>query len=426
MQKKNKTRGFGIKAMLFAVFILTAFTLSVDGKNRKEIFAYGQEPIPGQGIFLPKFDIAKDLLVVGYDNRIDLDDIHAHASFASIIRHPDFKDLNYFAVYGAYGIQRYVMPDDPINGCPIFFGDIMGEQYEQWIDADQEWDRAAQILKEKAGETLKAGGRVWVAEGGQSDLAWEWVMALIEKGEIPRSTIKDNIIIVQHSHWNWRFTEGGHENDGAWDDTPQGHRFEFKDNPKNRIKDLIENTTFLGPGQRRIKGGIQYNPDGSYQRNYRSFRGGQLLQNIPGEYHLIRNGNPPYLVRDFGREQQLRHQVRNAPNPELAEIWTRAIDIAAEGAEERYQRFTGRDLETDYKAWLADDDPDKDDFGLWLHWEINDSCSPDYVLGAGLDFSDTIEVLYILDEFELYDEYYEIVKGRNLMQDFLDRFVLYQ
>jgi hypothetical protein len=117
----------------------------------------------------------------------------------------------------------------------------------------------------------------------------------------------------------------------------------------------------------------------------------------------------------------LRHQVRTAPNAELREIWARALEIPTQRAEERYHEKTGGDLRTDYKAWLADPNPNKDDFNLWH----NDSCGPDYILGAGLDFSDTIEILFILDEDELYDEYYEIVENRNLMQDFLDRFVLY-
>jgi len=421
--KKHKTNRFGVKSKLLAVAIMMVLSVTTHGKKGMEIFAYGQEPTPGQGITLPGFDISKDLLIAGYDNRVDLDDIHAHAAFGSIIRHPDYKDLNYFAVYGAYGIQRYTMVNDPINGDVDFFDFVFGKQYEQWIDADQEWDKAAQILKEKAGETLKAGGRVWVAEGGQSDLAWEWVMALLDEGEIPESTIKSNIIIVQHSHWNWRFTEGAHENDGAWDDNPRGMRFESKDNPTNRLEDLIEKTTFLGPGQRRVKGEIQYNNDGTYVKNYREFGGDQMMRSIPGEYQLIRNGNPPYLVRDFNREKQLRHQVRTAPNPELREIWTRAVNIAAQTAEERYHEKTnGGDLRTDYEAWKADTDPDKDPFKLWH----NDSCGPDYIDGAGLDFSDTIEILFILDEDELYDEYYEIVENRDLMQDFLDRFALYQ
>lgn len=424
--KKHETSGFviiGFKNKLLAIAILAVLTLTAHGKTDKEIFAYGQEPIPGQGITLPSFDISKDLLIAGYDNRVDLDDILAHTAFGSIIRHPDYKDLNYFAVYGAYGIQRYVMKGDPINGDVDFFGFVFGEQYQQWINADKEWDKAAQILKEKAGETLKAGGRVWVAEGGQSDLAWEWVMALLEEGEIPASTIKSNIIIVQHSHWNWRFTEGGHEDDGAWDDDPRGMRFEFKDNPTNRLEDLIEKTTFLGPGQRRIKGEIQYKDDGvTFVKNYREFGSDGVMRSIKGEYQLIRNGNPPYLVRDFNREKQLRHQVRTAPNPELREIWTRAVNIAAQTAEERYHEKTnGGDLRTDYEAWKADTDTDKAPFKLWH----NDSCGPDYIDGAGLDFSDTIEILFILDEDELYDEYYEIVENRDLMQDFLDRFVLY-
>lgn len=231
MEKKHKIKGNGLKTRLFAVAIMAALTLTVEAKIDKEIFAHGQEKVPGEGIVLPKFDISNDLLIAGYDNRVDLDDFHAHASFASIIRHPDYEDLNYFAVYGAYGIQRYVMKGEPINGCPEFFRDIFGKQYEQWIDADQEWDKAAKILKEK----------------------------------------------------------------------------------------------------------------------------------------------------------------------------------------------TGGDLRTDYYAWLADPDPNKEQFKLWH----NDTCGPDYILGAGLDFSDTVEVLFILDEDELYDEYYERVENRNLMQDFLNRFVLY-
>src|SRR6056297_1126362 len=114
--KKHKTNRFGVKSKLLAVAIMMVLSVTTHGKKGMEIFAYGQEPIPGQGITLPGFDISKDLLIAGYDNRVDLDDIHAHAAFGSIIRHPDYKDLNYFAVYGAYGIQRYTMVNDPING----------------------------------------------------------------------------------------------------------------------------------------------------------------------------------------------------------------------------------------------------------------------------------------------------------------------
>lgn len=48
---------------------------------------------------------------------------------------------------------------------------------------------------------LEADGRVWVPEAGQSDFTADWTAQLLENG-IDEKVIKNQILVVQHSHWN--------------------------------------------------------------------------------------------------------------------------------------------------------------------------------------------------------------------------------
>jgi len=54
---------------------------------------------------IPAFYISKDLLLVQLDGKTDIDDLHTAAGFATLLHHPDYIYLNYFAIAGTYGIQ---------------------------------------------------------------------------------------------------------------------------------------------------------------------------------------------------------------------------------------------------------------------------------------------------------------------------------
>ncbi|WP_051941796.1 hypothetical protein [Maribacter forsetii] len=145
----------------------------------------------------PKFNISKDLLLVQLDCKTDIDDLHTAAGLATLLKHPDYKYLNYFAVAGAYGIQEglYVPPNE-----------LMKMAFKSnWTDADKEWEASLDKVVNKALKTIKDGGSVWVAEAGQSDFTAAWVKKLSEKNS--SINIKESIHVVQHSDWNESVTE---------------------------------------------------------------------------------------------------------------------------------------------------------------------------------------------------------------------------
>ncbi|MDU0356419.1 hypothetical protein RS130_23225 [Paraglaciecola aquimarina] len=95
---------------------------------------------------------------------------------------------------------------------PELFNLAFGEQNVKWTD--RHTDNAGSVirLKNKASEIIQAGGRVWVAEAGQSDVTADWIAALIADGMNP-AIIKKQVIVVQHSLWNENQTT---ENDLAY------------------------------------------------------------------------------------------------------------------------------------------------------------------------------------------------------------------
>jgi hypothetical protein len=52
-----------------------------------------------------RFNKEKDLFIAQFDSLPDSDDIHAQAAVGCLLAHPDFEGVNYFAVAGAYGVQ---------------------------------------------------------------------------------------------------------------------------------------------------------------------------------------------------------------------------------------------------------------------------------------------------------------------------------
>ncbi|MGO4918711.1 hypothetical protein [Maribacter spongiicola] len=143
------------------------------------------------------FDMDKDLLLVQLDCKTDIDDLHTAAGFATLLNHPDYKDLNYLAVAGTYGIQEglYVPPNALM---PMVFN-------ENWLDADKEWKTSVDSVVNKALKIIENGGSIWIAEAGQSDFTADWVSKLVEKN--PTINIKEKVHVVQHSDWNESVTE---------------------------------------------------------------------------------------------------------------------------------------------------------------------------------------------------------------------------
>ncbi|QBG48529.1 hypothetical protein EGM51_14375 [Verrucomicrobia bacterium S94] len=144
----------------------------------------------------PTFDADRDLLIAQYDSKPDPDDLHAQAAAGCMLRHPDWKNVKVFAVAGAYGIQKGNYMDSS-----ALFTMVFGEKNKGWTDAHNERDASVERIKKRAEAVLNKGGKVWVAEAGQSNITADWVKVLIDDG-MNEAIVKTRVIVVQHSKWN--------------------------------------------------------------------------------------------------------------------------------------------------------------------------------------------------------------------------------
>lgn len=165
------------------IFLIATTFLSCGGGSEAETPSHG-------------FQKDRDLLLVHYDNKTDVDDLHSVAAFATILENEAWQDLNYHAVAGTYGTQEgpYVPPN------PLFelaFG-------EQWSDAHAAWGEAVETVADLAVSTLQDGGDVWIAEGGQSDFSADVLDRV--RGALPDIETRSRFHVVQHSDWNEQVT----------------------------------------------------------------------------------------------------------------------------------------------------------------------------------------------------------------------------
>ncbi|ASV31968.1 hypothetical protein [Maribacter cobaltidurans] len=163
----------------------------------------------------PRFEIGKDLLLMHFDCKTDVDDLQAAAGLLTLMTSPNFMHVNYHAVAGTYGIQEglYVPPNTLFK---LAFD-------TNWTDAHERMEAAAEEVAQLATVTLEAEGDIWIAEAGQSDFSAQLVKALQKK--LPQLETKKRIHIVQHSDWNEEVT------------TPELLDFVKKNTDYNKIPD---------------------------------------------------------------------------------------------------------------------------------------------------------------------------------------------
>ncbi len=142
------------------------------------------------------FDIDKDLLLVHYDCKTDVDDLHSVAALVTLLSDIRFSKIDYHAVAGTYGIQEgpYVPPNNLFN---LAFGD-------NWTDAHKNLKNAVAQVKMIATSTLENQGDIWIAEAGQSDFSAKLIKAI--QADLPDMNILQRIHLVQHSDWNEEVT----------------------------------------------------------------------------------------------------------------------------------------------------------------------------------------------------------------------------
>lgn len=142
------------------------------------------------------FNIKKDLLLVQFDCKTDVDDLHTIAAFRTLVSHQPYSKINYHAVAGTYGTQRglYVPPNDLFQ---LAFGD-------NWTDAHNNLKGAVEKVKSLVIKTLVQGGDLWIADAGQSDFSAELVNAI--QKDLPEIESSKRIHVVQHAKWNEKVT----------------------------------------------------------------------------------------------------------------------------------------------------------------------------------------------------------------------------
>ncbi len=142
------------------------------------------------------FNIEKDFLLVQYDCKTDVDDLHTIAAFFTLMSDPNFSKINYHAVAGTYGIQGglYVPPNPLLE---LAFKD-------NWTNAHNNTQTAVEQVRSKITATLLNKGDVWIAEAGQSDFTAELIKSI--QTNLPEINTSENIHVVQHSDWNEKST----------------------------------------------------------------------------------------------------------------------------------------------------------------------------------------------------------------------------
>jgi len=172
-----------LKTIVFIALVITSIS------SRANIL---DNASPKQG----RFNIEKDLLLVQFDCKTDVDDLHTVAAFTTLVSRQAYSKINYHAVAGTYGTQEglYVPPNDLFQ---LAFGN-------NWTDAHNNMQGGIEKVKPRVIKTLEAGGDVWIADAGQSDFSAELVNAI--QKDLPEIETSKRIHVVQHAEWNEEVT----------------------------------------------------------------------------------------------------------------------------------------------------------------------------------------------------------------------------
>lgn len=154
--------------------------------------------IAGQNSFHNDFNPEMDILSLHYDHAPDKDDGHSAAADRTILESLFGKDWiakHVVAVSGTYGENK-----DQFNSHSDLVMDAAWRDCGGWLSAHMNREAALNTLMLRWVHVLKAGGDVWVKEGGQSDITAAAVKQV--QKNLPSVDTSRRIHVVQHSDWN--------------------------------------------------------------------------------------------------------------------------------------------------------------------------------------------------------------------------------
>ncbi|MFC7336041.1 hypothetical protein ACFQY0_02535 [Haloferula chungangensis] len=153
------------------------------------------------------FNRSKDLLLLQHDMGNDPDDLNAVAVEACMLQHPDYDDVDFYAVVGTRNL--YSGHFGWIDECRALMAQLFGAKGPLWTDAETEaqWAASLDIVKGKVKTVLLNGGRVWVVEAGTSDFTRDWVNMLKNDAQVNNSLLTSHVVVVQHGFSNEKNTD---------------------------------------------------------------------------------------------------------------------------------------------------------------------------------------------------------------------------
>lgn len=143
------------------------------------------------------FNPGADLISLHYDHAPDLDDGQSAAADRTMLESlfgRAWLAAHVVAVSGAYGKNgpQFVPASDRVMDAA--WGDAGG-----WLAAHRDREGAIDALTTRWIRALKAGGDIWVKEGGQSDIT----AAAVKRLPAPfQNEARTRIHVIQHSTWN--------------------------------------------------------------------------------------------------------------------------------------------------------------------------------------------------------------------------------
>lgn len=172
-----------LKRLIFSILILPLIS-SCQNMKTTEAELLGQ------------FNKDKDLYLANFDLKTDVDDAHAAAAVATMLADERFKGVTFHAVAGTYGVQDglYVPANDLFE---MAFG-------SHWSDAHTDFKTALSEVSALAITVVDRGGKIWIAEGGQSDFSAALIREIAKRS--PNVNLKNVVHIVQHADWNEEVT----------------------------------------------------------------------------------------------------------------------------------------------------------------------------------------------------------------------------
>jgi hypothetical protein len=143
-----------------------------------------------------RFNLTRDLLVVNYDIKPDVDDIHSAAAFATLAGR--FRGcFTYAVVAGTCGLQGG-------DFVPAF--ELFESAFDRrWFNAHERRAESVTAVAKQMEKTLRKGGKVWIAEGGQSDFTAD-VVARLSNSKRLQPRLRSHVHVVQNSDWNEQTT----------------------------------------------------------------------------------------------------------------------------------------------------------------------------------------------------------------------------